>query len=126
LGGQVERKNGDDVGLEIPLSSHHIGIGTKLCCRFEFSVVHYIFYIKSTQVNSLVVHNKNKQQVPLHVAAKSYPLTLRITQILVLFLGKMSVLWLQELKPICFHSYFHLQRQKTVFVPLEGRETTVW
>jgi hypothetical protein len=23
------------------LSSHHIGIGTKLCCKFEFSVAHY-------------------------------------------------------------------------------------
>ena len=26
----VWRENGDDVGLETPLSSHHIGIGTKL------------------------------------------------------------------------------------------------
>jgi hypothetical protein len=26
----VERENGDDVGFEIPLSSHQIGIGTKL------------------------------------------------------------------------------------------------
>ncbi len=28
--GQVGRENGDDVGFETPLSSHHIGIGTKL------------------------------------------------------------------------------------------------
>ena len=39
----VGRENGDDVGFETPLSSDHIGIGTKLWCKFEISVAHNIF-----------------------------------------------------------------------------------
>jgi len=57
--GQVGRENGVDIGFETPLSSHHIGIGTKLCCRFEFSVVHYIF-IKSTALWCTTKINKIK------------------------------------------------------------------
>jgi hypothetical protein len=51
VSGQVRRENGVDVGFETPLSSRHIGIGTKLCCIFEISVTHYFLYqieLKST------------------------------------------------------------------------------
>ncbi len=58
--GQVGRENGDDVGFETPLPSHHIGIGTKLCRRFQFSVALY-FLSNQTQVNSMMVHNTYKQ-----------------------------------------------------------------
>jgi hypothetical protein len=58
VSGQVGRENDVDVGFETPLSSHHIGIGTKLYCKFEFSVAHY-FYIKS---NSSQQHGDAQQK----------------------------------------------------------------
>jgi hypothetical protein len=48
---QVGRENGVDVGFETHLSSHHIEIGRKLCCKFQFLVSSLFLYqieLKST------------------------------------------------------------------------------
>jgi hypothetical protein len=67
---------GDDVGFETPLSSHHIGIDTKLCCRFEFSVAHYFLtsQLKSTAWWCTTKINKIKNKSYHHDLAKKWTL----------------------------------------------------